>query len=171
MRRVVGRQLRQAAKDPRYAFGETLLTVWPPPQNFAGMNAVTRVLHCEDSGRADRTVTIPTPVFHVLGLLSDLGDRYWVLPQQTVAGHVVAGFGSQDERGVVRIVLYARHHADDTQSRSQATFDIALDLDHLGWDGAARCGNTVSTRTTIRISGRRGPSAIGRRAATPTRPV
>jgi hypothetical protein len=136
---VVGRQLRQAAKDPRYAFGETLLTVWPPPQNFAGMNAVTRVLRCDDNGngRADRTVTIPTPVFHVLGLLSDLGDRYWVLPQQTVAGHVVAGFASRDERGAVRIVLYA-HHAGDTQSRSQATFDIALNVDHLGWDGAAR---------------------------------
>ncbi len=28
---VVHRQLLQAADDPRYAYGETILTVWPPP--------------------------------------------------------------------------------------------------------------------------------------------
>ena len=81
---VVHRQLLQAARDPRYAFGETILTVWPPPVNFAGINAVTRVLHFDDDGdgQADRTVTVPMPIFHVLGLLSDLGDRYWVLPER-----------------------------------------------------------------------------------------
>src|SRR5208283_2645471 len=60
---VVYRQLLQAARDPRYAYGETILTVWPPPANFAGLNAVTRVIHCDDDGdgRGDRTVTIPMP--------------------------------------------------------------------------------------------------------------
>src|SRR5262249_6327501 len=75
---VIQRQLRRAASDPRFAHGETLLTVWPPPRNFAGMNAVTRIVHCDDDGdgRSDRRVTIPMPIFHVLGLLSDMGDAY-----------------------------------------------------------------------------------------------
>ncbi|HEX8202776.1 MAG TPA: hypothetical protein VF590_20025, partial [Isosphaeraceae bacterium] len=63
---VARRQLQRAAEDPRYGFGETILTVWPPNQNFAGLNAVTRVLHCDDDGdgREDRRVTIPMPIFH-----------------------------------------------------------------------------------------------------------
>ena len=83
---VVHRQLLQAARDPRYAFGETILTVWPPPSNFTGINAVSRVLHVDDDGdgRGDRTVTVPMPIFHVLGLLSELGDRYWALPERLV---------------------------------------------------------------------------------------
>ena len=136
---VVHRQLLRAARDPRYAYGETILTVWPPPANFAGLNAVTRVLHCDDDGdgRADRTVTVPMPIFHALGLLSDMGDRYWVLPERKVGGHVVGGFASRDERGTIRVLLYA-HQAQDTQSRSEAAFDVTLDLDGLGWAGPAR---------------------------------
>ena len=136
---VAARQLARAAQDPRYAFGETILTVWPPPQNFAGMNAVTRVLNADDDGdgRGDRRVTIPMPVFHVLGLLSDFGDRFWSLPQQRRGGHVVGGFASRDDRGTVRVLLYA-HHAEDTQSRSDASFEVALDLDGLGWQGPAQ---------------------------------
>ena len=133
---VVHRQLVQAARDPRFGFGETILTVWPPPSNFAGINAVTRVMHVDDDGdgRGDRTVTVPMPIFHVLGLLSDLGDRYWALPERTIGGHVVSGFASRDARGVVRVLLYS-HGAQDTQSRSDATFDIALEL--AGADGDA----------------------------------
>jgi hypothetical protein len=126
---VAHRQLLRAAGDPRYAYGETILTVWPPPANFAGLNAVSRVLRCDDDGdgRSDREVTVPMPIFHVLGLLSDLGDRYWVLPDRAAGGHVVSGFASRDDRGVVRVLLYA-HDPRDTQSRSAATFDIALDV-------------------------------------------
>lgn len=136
---VVYRQLRQAASDERYAFGETILTVWPPPQNFAGLNAVTRVLHCDDDGddRGDRTLTVASPIFHALGLLSDMGDHYWVLPQEQTAGHVVGGFASRDQQGTVRVALYS-HHAEDTQSRSEAEFVLALDLDGLPWNGPAR---------------------------------
>jgi len=136
---VVHRQLSQAARDPRYAYGETILTVWPPPENFAGLNAITRMIRCDDNGdgRADRTVTIPMPIFHALGMLSDMGDRYWVLPERVAAGNVTSGFVSSDESGVVRILLYA-HHAQDTQSRSEASFDMTLDLDGLGWAGPAR---------------------------------
>src|SRR5208337_982900 len=136
---VVHRQLSQAARDPRYAYGETILTVWPPPDNFAGLNAITRVIHCDDDGdgRADRTVTIPMPIFHALGMLSDMGDRYWVLPERVAAGNVTSGFVSSDDSGVIRILLYA-HHSQDTQSRSDASFDMTLDLDGLGWAGPAQ---------------------------------
>ena len=131
---VVHRQLLQAVRDPRYAYGETILTVWPPPANFAGLNAITRVIHCDDDGdgKSDRTVTIPMPIFHALGMLSDLGDRYWVLPERVAQGNVVGGFASRDDQGGIRILLYA-HHAQDTQSRSEASFDVTLDLDGLGW--------------------------------------
>lgn len=133
---VVHRQLVQAAGDPRYGFGETILTVWPPPANFTGINAVTRVLHVDDNGdgRGDRTVTVPMPIFHVLGLLSDLGDRYWVLPERLASGQVVSGFASRDDRGVVRVFLYA-HNSQDTQSRSGRSFDVTLNLDGLRGDG------------------------------------
>jgi hypothetical protein len=136
---VVHRQLLEAARDPRYAYGETILTVWPPPANFAGLNAVTRVLHVDDDGdgRADRTITVSMPIFHVLGLLSELGDRYWVLPRRTAGGHAVAGFASRDERGVVRLLLYT-HHSQDTQSRSEAAFDASLNIASLGRGGPAR---------------------------------
>jgi hypothetical protein len=136
---VMYRQLLQAARDPRYAYGETILTVWPPPANFAGLNAITRVLHCDDNGdgRSDRTVTVPMPIFHALGLLSDMGDRYWVLPERTVGGHRVGGFASSDEQGTVRVLLYS-HHAQDTQSRSDTAFDVALAIAGLDWAGPAR---------------------------------
>lgn len=136
---VASRQLHRAAADPRYAFGETLISVWPPPVNFAGLDAISRILLCDDDGdgRSDRAVTVPTPIFHTLNLLSDLGDRYWVLPEQKVGGHMVTGFASRDPQGVVRVLLYS-HHCEDMQSRSDAEFDVTLDLDRLGWDGPAR---------------------------------
>ncbi|MBM3335064.1 hypothetical protein FJY63_10430, partial [Candidatus Sumerlaeota bacterium] len=136
---VAGRQLLRAAQDRRYAFGETIITVWPPPANFTGANAVTRILSCDDNGdgRGDRSVTVPSPIFHVLGMLSDMGDRYWVLPQQNVGGHVVGGFASRDDKNVVRVLLYS-HHPEDTQSRSDVSFDVALDLQRMGWEGTAR---------------------------------
>jgi hypothetical protein len=133
---VVHRQLLRAA-DPRFAFGETLLTVWPPPDNFATLNAVTRVLHYhENDSRTDHTVTVPMPIFHVLNLLSDMGDEYWVLPERVVGGHVIGGFAVCDAQGIIRVLLYT-HHTQDTQSRSDAAFDITLDLDGVGWKGPA----------------------------------
>ena len=51
---VTSRQLRQAVADPRYAFGETIITVWPPLGNFAGLNAVTRRLRCDGASGAAR---------------------------------------------------------------------------------------------------------------------
>ena len=136
---VVSRQLGQAVHDPRYASGETLLTAWPPVQNFVGLNSLTRMVSCDEDGdgRADRQVTIPAPEFHVLGMLSDFGEQYWVVPQRELGGHVVGGFASRDGRGVIRVLLYA-HHAQDTQSRSDKAFDVSLDLAGAGCQGPMR---------------------------------
>lgn len=136
---MAARLLRRAARDPRYAFGETVLTVWPTIYGLTGTNVVTRILRCDDNGdgRADRNVTIPTQAFHVLTMLSDFGDRYWPLPEQQVGGHSIAGFASRDVKGVVRVLVYS-HNAADTQSRSDEAFDVAVELDRLGWPGPAR---------------------------------
>jgi len=136
---VIARQLRQANADPRYSFGETLLTVWPPIQNFAGLNAITRVLHCDDNndGKTDRLLTIPNPIFHALNLISDFGDKYWPLPAQTIAGHTIAGFASRDDKGTARVLLYSQN-PQDTQSRSDAEFDVTLDLSNTGLTGPAQ---------------------------------
>jgi hypothetical protein len=126
---VARRLLARAAADPRYGFGESILTVWPaPPVNFAGANDCTRALRVDDNGdgAADRTVTIAMPILHFLGLLAQMGPEYHVLPEQTVGGHVVSGFASRDGRAV-RVLLYA-HNMMDTESRSEAAFDVALRL-------------------------------------------
>jgi len=134
---VVHRQLSAAAADPRFGFGQTILTVWPPPDNFATLNAVTRVIHYrDDDGRSERAVTVPMPIFHMLGLLSDLGDEYWVLSANSAGGHVIGGFASRDGQGVVRVLLYT-HDAQDTQSRSDTSFDVSLDMKGLGGKGLA----------------------------------
>ncbi len=126
---VVRRLLARASLDPRYGYGETILTVWPPPTNFAGLNAVTRILQVDTNGdgRPDRSQTVPMPIFHMMTLLSDLGDRYWVLPDRVEGGHVISGIASRDQRGTVRVLVYA-HDDRDTQSRSEATFTLSIDL-------------------------------------------
>ena len=180
---VVHRQLIQAARDPRFAFGETILTVWPPPPNFAGINAVTRVIHVDDNGdgRGDRTVTVPMPIFHVLGLLSDMGDRYWVLPEQKTGGHKVSGFASRDDRGAVRILALF------SSSRGHAVAVgrfVRRDARHGGaglpGTGASRGipvrpGSQLSLHAgavaarSARDDGRRRPTSIGGRGSRPRR--
>ena len=145
---------------PATPYGETILTVWPPPANFAGINAVTRVLHVDDDGdgRSDRTVTVPMPIFHVLGLLSDLGDRYWVLPEQNGwRPHRSAASRRATIRASSGCLLYA-HDARDTQSRSDATFDITLDLDGLGGSGPV-IGAGISLRPRPQLALPAGPIA------------
>ena len=131
---VARRLLARAAEDPRYGFGESILTVWPPNQNLAGLNAVTRVLHADDDGdgRADRKVTVPMPIFHVFNLLSDLDGSFWVLPERTVGGHVVGGFAARD--GATTRVALVAHAAHDTQSRSGHEFAATVEVAGLPAD-------------------------------------
>ncbi|MEO6809865.1 MAG: hypothetical protein ABI353_12195 [Isosphaeraceae bacterium] len=130
---VASRQLHRAAQDPRFGFGESILTIWPPNQNFGGLNAMTRTLHADDDGdgRADREVTIPMQIFHVLNYLSRMSEHYWTFPDQTIGGHVVSGFASR-VGDAVQVLLYT-HHEQDTQARSKAEFEIELDVKGLDW--------------------------------------
>ncbi len=133
---VARRQLARAAEDPRFAYGETILTFWPwPNDNFTGNTACTRKISVDDDGdgEADRTVLVPMPIFHFLTLLAgmniDGGCR--VLPEKRIAGNVISGFATRGEHDI-RILLYA-HNALDTQSRSERAFRIALDLEGIPW--------------------------------------
>jgi hypothetical protein len=123
---VARRQLRQAADDPRYGFGESILTVWPwPNPGFGGGNDMARAFPVEGG----ETVTVAMPILHFLGLLARMGPAYHVLPEQTIGGSVVSGFASRDGKAV-RVLLYA-HNAADTESRSDAAFDVSLRLTGL----------------------------------------
>jgi Glycosyl hydrolases family 39 len=123
---VACRQLRRAAADPRYGFGESILTFWPwPNQNFGGGNDCVRVLHADDG----RTVTIAMPILHFLGLLAQMGPEYHVLTEQTVGGHTVSGFASRDGQAL-RVLLYS-HNMADTQSRSAVSFEVSLRINGL----------------------------------------
>ena len=135
---VARRQLRKAAEDARYGFGESILTVWPPNQDLGALNAVTRTLHADDDGDglADRETTVPMPIFHAFNLLSDLSGPFWVLPDQSIGGHVVSGFAARNDDGATtRVVLYA-HAPHDPQSRSEAEFAVTLDLAGLAGQAA-----------------------------------
>jgi hypothetical protein len=151
---VVHGLVEKAAADPRYAYGESVITIWPPPLGFAGAGTLARRLPVDDDrpfggGSAishrwdglldedDPTVTVPTPIFHALGLLSDLGPDYWVLPPEQAGGHTVSGFASRDRQGVVRVAL-ASHHAGDVQSRSDHAFRVTLELAGVSGDGPVR---------------------------------
>jgi hypothetical protein len=128
---VARRQLRRAAGDARYGFGESILTFWASPNaNFGGGNDCVRAIHVEgEGGAADRVVTVAMPILHFLGLLGRMGPEYRVLPEQAVGGHVVSGFASQSG-GALYVLLYS-HHALDTESRSEADFEVTLDLSGL----------------------------------------
>jgi hypothetical protein len=75
------------------------------------------------------TVTVAMPILHFLGLLAQMGPAYHVLPEQTIDGSVVSGFASRGGK-TVRVLLYA-HNAADTESRSDAAFDVSLRLTDL----------------------------------------
>jgi hypothetical protein len=136
---VSHRLLQKAAADSRYGCGESVVTIWPPPAGLAGINTLARLLPTDDDGdgRSDRIVTVASPIFHALALLSDFGPDYWVLPSQVVGGHKVGGFASRNAQGVVRVAVFS-HHSDDVQSRSERTFEVSLDLSHLGGKGPVR---------------------------------
>jgi len=121
-----GRLLRRGALDPRYAHGGDLVLMhWPGiVSNFDDLNDTVRAIRLED-----RREVIPTPAFHFVNLLSTLRGGYWVFPLQEIGGHAVSGFASRFDDGL-RIVLYAHHH-EDTASRSEAAFEIALQLQGL----------------------------------------
>ena len=131
---VARRLLARAAQDKRFSFGETILTFWSwPGSNFTGQNDATTVIRIDENGdgKADRSETVALPILNFLGLLSAMGDDYWVLPENTIGGHVLSGFVSK-MKDAVRVLVYS-HNEYDTQSRSKESFEVALSLDAAPW--------------------------------------
>ncbi len=120
---IVARQLQRAAQDPRFAYGgEATLMGWPGIRNnFSTLNDVVRSIRLDD-----RREVLPSPIFHFVNLLSTLREDFRVLPPKQIGGHAVGGFASATEDDL-RIVLYS-HHVQDPQSRSDAHFEIRLEL-------------------------------------------
>lgn len=127
---VAHRLLQKATVDRRYGFGQSVVTIWPPPPRLIGIDTLAFMLRANGDGQADRTECVPAPIFHALTLLSDFGPDYWVLPGQQVGACAIGGFASRDKGGVLRVALFS-HHAEDVQSRSEQEFEVALDVSHL----------------------------------------
>ncbi len=134
---VARRLLARADDDPRFAYGESILTFWPGPNtNFGGGNGCTRTIYVDDDGdgRTDRTAPVVMPILHFLGLTATMGSDYWVLPERRIGGHVVSGYAGRTGEEV-RLLLYS-HHELDTESRSENRFEVALTL--AGLSGRSR---------------------------------
>ena len=131
---VVWRQLGQGAKDPRYAMGNSLLTTWPWPNggSLDGANGPTLTLNVDDNGdgQSDREATLRMPIYNFQSLLGSMGDNYWILPEQKVAGHTVAGFAGRGPDGDLRVVLYA-HDGADLDACAGQEFDVNLTVGGL----------------------------------------
>ena len=86
-------------------------------------------------GRKDRDETVALPILRFLGLLAQMNDRYWVVPEQVIGGHVVSGFASQEDDRLF-ILMYS-HNPLDVQARSQAEFVVELELNGVTWNEAS----------------------------------
>jgi hypothetical protein len=131
---VARRLLAQAARDRRFSFGETILTFWSwPSNNFVGQNDATSLIRIDENGdgKTDRSEAVALPILNFLGLLSAMGDNYWILPEKIIGGHVLSGFISKTN-DAARVLLYS-HNEFDTQSRSKASFVVTLELGSLPW--------------------------------------
>jgi hypothetical protein len=133
------RLLAKAQDDPRYGYGETMLTVWPTPNyNFGGVNAFTQIIAVDDDGDyiQDRSVTIPLPTFNFLSILNSMSEDYRVLPEQQSGGYTVSGFASPTKDDT-RLLVYS-HSEVDTQCRSETEFDVTIHLASLPYSGKVR---------------------------------
>ena len=129
---VMRRQLETAAQDPRFGFGETILTFWPwPNRNLGGHNNATQVLDVDTDGdgEKDEEHTVALPILNFLALLSKMGPDYWVLPAQKFEGLEVAGVAAKTTEGW-QLLLYS-HDALDVQSRNQESFRVDISLSHF----------------------------------------
>lgn len=141
---VTWRLLERAARDPRYAMGEQILTYFPwPARGVGSTNAPTVNLAVSEAkgknGETGKTgekkeVTVGLQLYGFLNQLGAMGSEYWVLPEKKAGTQRVAGFASRSD-GTCRVMLYAQDTAD-VQSRGGQAFQVALKLGGLGWKKA-----------------------------------
>jgi len=107
-----------------------------PNSNFAGLSAMTRLIHidADGDGLVDRRETIATPIFHFISQLQMMGTDFWAMPEFQVGGHVVSGFASRGA-DAIHALLYT-HHNHDPQSRSNQRFEAHLKLRGINWGRA-----------------------------------
>ena len=157
---VVRRQLAERHATPVRFRGDPHRLA--PIQNFSRLNAVARVLQCDDNGdgRSDRGHG-PVPSSTCWGS-SRPGRRYWVLPDQHIGGHTVTGFAS-GMSGRSRGHLFASRgrHAGAPNDNFALTF-----LGGLGGDRA--CGSRYRfDKATTPISAQPHARPAGERVRPP----
>jgi hypothetical protein len=124
------RRLERAATDPRFAFGETALTIWSRDANLSGINAVTSLIRTEDG----KDVPVKHQVFNFLELFASLGQDYLFIPAVQRGGCRIAGFASRRD-DALRLLVYA-HNEGDYHSRVNPTYAVTLDLASFPWPAA-----------------------------------
>jgi hypothetical protein len=133
----VWRQLRQGAKDPRYAMGNTVMSYFPWPNQgfpFGLTSGPTQIVKVDDNGdgQPDRQATLRTPIYHFFNVLGSLGEHYWVLPEKKSASHAVAGFAGRGPQGELRLLLYS---LDPTDLQGRAGQELEINVNLAGFDG------------------------------------
>jgi hypothetical protein len=176
---VIRRQLTTAKQDPRYAYGESILTVWPwPNPNLIGLNGCTSILavDLDGDGLPESRTTVRMQIFNLLELFHSMSDDFYPFLEYKIGGNVLSGFASPTGEDV-RILLYA-HDAKDTQSRGNDVYSVSLKVTGLPWTKCTmrayqldKLHNTyfpLATRKlgyTIRNPIRKGPEVYSPREA------
>jgi hypothetical protein len=124
---VITQLLQQAQTDPRYGFGESVMTLWPfPDSNLTGdIQSYT----CNVTGPNSAITTLPDQIFNALSLVASMGNDYLVLPAATTGSHVFGGFATTTP-GQAQIMLYD-HNWADYESHSGYLFDVHLVLKNV----------------------------------------
>lgn len=144
---VTWRLLERAARDPRFAKGEQVLTYWPwPTRGIGGTNAPTVNLPVRGAGSEGgksgakgkpgekKEIALRLQLYGFLNQLGAMGNDYWVLPVQQAGTQQVAGFATRTEKGC-RVMLYA-HDAADVQARGGQEYKVELKLGGVAWKEA-----------------------------------
>ncbi len=130
---VIQKLIAKACQDKKYAFGETLFTVWPVDYNCGGMTSVTALFMIDDNDdkKMDRILTVKKPIFNFIELFGMMSHDYFAIPDTKVCGNVISGFGSKKENSR-QLMLYC-HNENDIETRTDRGFQIKLEMKNIPW--------------------------------------
>lgn len=130
---IIHRLLEKASQDKRYAFGETILTVWPVDFNGEGVTSVTGLfkINSNHNKQLDKILTVKKPIFNFIELLGKMSHDYFVIPRTEIAGYVIGTFGSKKDDSR-QILLYC-HKDNDIETRENRVFNVRLRLTEIPW--------------------------------------